>query len=71
MGSTSLVGLADTVRTDARRNVVQRYLDHLNLNVGHSAFDDQDRITALQEDRQGLGLSRNRITVPQEEKLRV
>jgi hypothetical protein len=34
---------------------VQRYLQHLNLAVEHSVLDAEDRVTALQEDRQGLG----------------
>jgi uncharacterized membrane protein len=59
---SALAGLAETVHTDARRNLVRRYLEHLNVNVALSEFDDEDRITALQEDRQGLGLSRNSAT---------
>ncbi len=56
----ALTGLAKTVLTEHRRSLVQRYLEHLDHTVDLSEFDDQDRITALQEDRQGLGLSRNR-----------
>jgi uncharacterized membrane protein len=56
----ALVGLADTIVVEARREAVRRYLDHLNLGVGQSAFDDRDQATALQEDRQGLGHSRKR-----------
>jgi hypothetical protein len=40
--------------------VVQRYLHHLSLVVEHSVLDAEDRVMALQEDRQGLGLSRRR-----------
>jgi uncharacterized membrane protein len=54
----ALVGLRDTIAVDERRTAVQQYLDHLNLGIGRSSLDDQDRATALQEDRQGLGLSR-------------
>jgi uncharacterized membrane protein len=57
-----LVGLADAVSVEQRRAEVHRYLDHLNLGVGHSQFDDLDQAAALQEDRQGLGLSRKRLT---------
>lgn len=55
---SALVGLGDTIAVAERREAVLRYLDHLNLGVGRSAFDDQDQAAALQEDRQGLGLSR-------------
>jgi len=41
-----------------RKELVQRYLQHLSLAVEHSALDAEDRVMALQEDRQGLGLSR-------------
>jgi len=56
----ALVGLYDTIAVDQRRAAVQQYLDHLNLGIGQSGFDDQDRAAAQQEDRQGLGLSRGR-----------
>jgi hypothetical protein len=39
---------------------VRRYLAHLDLVIERSPLDDQDRITARQEDRQGLGLTRKR-----------
>jgi hypothetical protein len=41
------------------REVLQ-YLDHLNRSVARSAFDDQDQATALQEERQVLGLPRKK-----------
>ena len=56
---SALAGLAEAVGTDARRDLARRYLDHLNANVDLSEFDDEDKITASKEDRQGLGLSRN------------
>ena len=56
----ALVGLSDTIAVDERRAAVQQYLDHLNLGIEQSSFDDQDRAAAQQEDRQGLGLSRKR-----------
>jgi uncharacterized membrane protein len=56
----ALVGLGETIAVEDRRAAVQEYLDHLNLGIGRSGLDDQDRATALQEDRQGLGLSRRR-----------
>jgi uncharacterized membrane protein len=57
---SALIGLSESVATEERRATVRRYLEHLNLGVGRSAFDDQDQASALQEDRQGLGLSRKR-----------
>jgi uncharacterized membrane protein len=54
----ALVGLAESVTEAGRKELVQRYLQHLNLAVEHSALDAEDRVMALQEDRQGLGLSR-------------
>jgi uncharacterized membrane protein len=54
----ALVGLADIVTVEERRAAVTRYLEHLSLDIGRSAFDDLDQVAALQEDRQGLGLSR-------------
>ena len=57
---SALVGLADSVTEVERKEVVQRYLSHLNLVVEHSVLDAEDQVMALQEDRQGLGLSRRR-----------
>jgi len=57
---SALVGLADSVTEAERKAVVQRYLHHLNLVVEHSVLDAEDQVMALQEDRQGLGLSRRR-----------
>jgi len=36
-------------------HAVQGHLNHLDQNIGHSAFDKQDQAAALQQDRQGLG----------------
>jgi uncharacterized membrane protein len=54
----ALVGLADTVVVEARRDAVRQYLEHLNTGIGRSNFDDQDQAAARLEDRQGLGLAR-------------
>ncbi len=56
----ALVGLSDTITVQDRRDAVLQYLDHLNRSIRRSDFDDQDQVAALQEDRQGLGLSRKR-----------
>jgi len=55
---SAVLGLADSVTDGERKELVQRYLQHLNLAVEHSDLDAEDRLMALQEDRQGLGLSR-------------
>jgi uncharacterized membrane protein len=57
---SALIGLSETIIVIERRESVLRYLDHLNWGVVHSSFDDQDQTAALQEGRQGLGLSRKR-----------
>jgi len=57
---SALLGLMDSVTEANRKAVVQRYLHHLNLAVEHSVLDAEDQVMALQEDRQGLGLSRRR-----------
>ena len=56
----ALVDLSNTITAADRRDAVLRYLEHLDGGVGRSGFDDQDQAVALQEDRQGLGLSRKR-----------
>ena len=55
-----LVGLSETLTVESRRAAVRQHLDHLNLGIELSEFDVRDQETALQEDRQGLGLSRRR-----------
>lgn len=58
---SALLNLVDAVTGAERKAVVRRYLDHLNWVIQHSVLDAEDRIMALQEDRQGLGLSRQRV----------
>ena len=55
---SALLGLAESVTDAERKELVRRYLRHLDLAVEHSVLDAEDRLMALQEDRQGLGLSR-------------
>jgi uncharacterized membrane protein len=57
----ALVGLAETTTVPARVEAVKRYLKHLEAMIEHSSLDLEDRSTALQEDRQGLGLSRRGV----------
>ena len=61
---SALVGLADTVVSDTRIGAVQRYLKQLDLTVDRSDLAADDRESARQEDRQGLGLSRRQRTSP-------
>lgn len=56
-----LVGLAEAVNAE-RRDAVLQYIEHLNLVIDRTDFDAQDKASALEEDRQGLGLSRKRVT---------
>ncbi len=56
----TLIELAASLTSPERADAVRRYLAHLDLVIERSALDDQDRITARQEDRQGLGLTRKR-----------
>ncbi len=61
---SALIGLAESVSVPERRTAVQCYLDHLDLLVERHIVDAQDQQTAMQEGRQGLGLSRKRKTKP-------
>ena len=45
--------------------MVRRYLKHLDHSIEASPFDLEDRRMALQEDRQGIGLSRRTIDLPE------
>jgi uncharacterized membrane protein len=56
---SALLALTESVTQAERKESVQRYLQHLNVAVQHSVLDAEDRLMALQEDRQGLGLSRH------------
>lgn len=56
----ALLSLMDSVTEVERKERVRRYVHHLNLTVEHSMLDAEDQVVALQEDRQGLGLSRRR-----------
>ena len=58
---SALVGLLDSLPSPGRADVVRRYLKHLDHSIEASPFDLEDRRMALQEDRQGIGLSRRSI----------
>jgi hypothetical protein len=55
---SALSELADISSTTGRADVTRRYLKQLDIGVDHSQFDFEDKQKAMQEDRQGLGLSR-------------
>jgi uncharacterized membrane protein len=57
---STLVDLAASLTSAERADAVRRYLDHLDLVIERSPLDDEDRVKARQEDRQGLGLTRRR-----------
>ena len=61
---SALFDLAEAVPVPERRLAVQRYIEHLNLTVERHIADVQDQQMAMQEDRQGLGLSRKRTVKP-------
>jgi uncharacterized membrane protein len=54
----ALVGLIDALPSGERTEAVRRYLRHVDAVIARSPLDAEDRVTALQEDRQGIGLSR-------------
>jgi uncharacterized membrane protein len=56
----ALVGLADATTIPDRAETVRRYLKHLERVIERSPLDPEDKAMALQEDRQGLGLTRRR-----------
>ena len=58
---SALVGLADSVTAGTRIGAVQQYLKQLDLTVDRSDLAADDQEAARQEDRQGLGLSRQQL----------
>lgn len=54
---TALYDLASELPLE-RQGAVQHYIEHVDSNVRSSIMDTEDQTTALQQDRQGLGMSR-------------
>ncbi len=54
----ALDGLVRWLPTEDRRQAVCRYLERLDRAIETSGFDSEDRRMALEDDRQGIGLSR-------------
>jgi uncharacterized membrane protein len=50
----------DRIVPPSRQNAIRLYIAHLDVTVKNSISDSEDLTTALQQDRQGLGLSRTR-----------
>jgi len=56
----ALDGLTGWLPTEDRRQAVRRYLERLDRAIETSDFDSEDKRMALEDDRQGIGLSRRK-----------
>lgn len=63
---SALVNIGHSLSDERRIRAVQQYIGHLNLTIDHSSLDSEDRASARQEDRQGIGLSRETATIVQQ-----
>jgi len=63
----ALLGLEESVTEVERGNLVKGYLQQLDRTVRYSIQDAQEQLTALREDRQGLGPTRWRPASEQTE----
>lgn len=57
---STLVDLAASLPSAERAEAVRRCLIQLDVGIERSPFDEEDRATARQQDRQGLGQTRKR-----------
>ena len=57
---STLVDLAASLASAERADAVRRCLLHLDVGIERSPLDEEDRATARQQDRQGLGQTRKR-----------
>jgi uncharacterized membrane protein len=55
---SALNDLSDGLTDAERVHAVRHHLHHLNDAIAHSGLDELHRVTALHEDRQGLGVTR-------------
>ena len=60
---SALAGIAESLSDETRIAAIERYFKQLDLGISRSSYDPEDRKTASQEDRQGLGVSRHRTTL--------
>jgi uncharacterized membrane protein len=56
---SALTSIAGSLTRQSRVHAVSRYIEHLDLAIERSPLDEEDRVQARQEDRQGIGLSRH------------
>jgi uncharacterized membrane protein len=59
----ALDGLKGWLPTEDRRQAVRLYLARLDRAIEASGFDSEDRRMALEDDRQGIGLSRSKADI--------
>jgi uncharacterized membrane protein len=59
---SALVGLVESLTDESRIAEIKHYIDHLDLTISRSPLDREDQAVAMQEDRQGLGVSRRHPT---------
>ncbi len=55
---SALAGIAESISDPERIRSVERYVQQLNTVISRLPLDEEDRIVASQQDRQGLGVSR-------------
>jgi uncharacterized membrane protein len=60
---SALAGVTESLSDETRIAAIARYVQQLDLGISRSPLDPEDRKTASQEDRQGLGFSRVRATL--------
>lgn len=61
---SALSSLTDSLTDAYRLDVVRQYVEHLDLTIDRSPLDQEDRVLARREDRQGIGLSRKMPSRP-------
>jgi len=57
---SALAGVAESITDQPRVAAVDRYVRQLDLSISRSSLDEEDRVVASQQDRQGLGFSRRK-----------
>jgi uncharacterized membrane protein len=57
---SALAGIAESLNEPTRVRAVEQYVQQLNTAISRLPLDEEDRIVASQQDRQGLGVSRRR-----------
>jgi uncharacterized membrane protein len=57
---SALAGIAESLNEPTRVRAVEQYVRQLNTAISRLPLDEEDRIVASQQDRQGLGVSRRR-----------